>query len=241
MLDAHAESTAVKLSASVLNAFSACAMSLSELHPSPGYTTHFGPPSVEQETMNVEDLMTLAPHVCRPKDSLHAAAQLMWRHDCGTLPVVDDDSNLVGMITDRDICMGGYIQHQSLTRLRVDQSMARNVVTCRADDDIAAAAQVMAEHQVRRLPVVDGDDRVVGVVSLCDVVRAGRAGLEPTAVVDTLAAIVTPRPETRSTKSTQPTVQLQPKPSRARAAKKSTKKKSTKGTTKKAARTSRKR
>ena len=181
MLDAHAESTAVKLSASVLNAFSACAMSLSELHPSPGYTTHFGPPSVEQETMNVEDLMTLAPHVCRPKDSLHAAAQLMWRHDCGTLPVVDDDSHLVGMITDRDICMGGYIQHQSLTRLRVDQSMAHNVVTCRADDDIAAAAQVMAEHQVRRLPVVDGDDRVVGVLSLCDVVRAGRAGLEPTA------------------------------------------------------------
>jgi CBS domain-containing protein len=99
----------------------------------------------------------------------------------------------------------------------------------------------MAEHQVRRLPVVDGDDRVVGVLSLCDVVRAGRAGLEPTAVVDTLAAIVTPRTETRSTKSTQPTVQLQPKPSRARAAKKSTKKKSTKGTTKKAARTSRKR
>jgi len=127
----------------------------------------------EIEAMKVYELMNGCVITCGPLDSLERAAQLLWEHDCGVLPVIDDEDRVVGVITDRDICMGAYTRGQCLSDLTVADSMSPTVVGCRLEDDVALVAQRMAEHGVRRLPVVDHKGRIQGIVSLNDLARAG--------------------------------------------------------------------
>lgn len=122
--------------------------------------------------MKVRDLMSSPVHTCRPQDSLARAAQLLWQHDCGVLPVVDRDGKVGAAITDRDICMGAWSRGQGLDALRVADSMSKTVVTCRAEDDLGVAAEVMGKHQVHRLPVVDEQGKAIGLLSLNDMAVA---------------------------------------------------------------------
>ena len=151
--------------------------------------------------MKIDALMTRAVVTCRPDDSLNGAAQRMWDHDCGALAVVDGEGHLAGMLTDRDICMAGYFRGQALQHLRVADAMSREVHSLPADQSVKAALQAMEQHKVRRLPVVDAQGRLVGILSLADLVRAsGRKGasgkLKPEHVLDTLRAIcAAPAPE----------------------------------------------
>ncbi|HSP95738.1 MAG TPA: CBS domain-containing protein [Candidatus Dormibacteraeota bacterium] len=119
--------------------------------------------------MNVSQLMRHGVRSCSPQDSLHTAAQLMWDNDCGCLPVRDDGGRVVGMITDRDICMAAYLQGGPLCALKVSSAMSHDTFACRADDTIAQAEATMRAHQVRRLPVLDREDRLVGILSLNDI------------------------------------------------------------------------
>lgn len=121
-----------------------------------------------KQAISVKDVMTSAVHTCRVDDSLDRAAQLLWEHDCGCLPVVDTEGVVRSMITDRDICMAAYTGGRPLRELRVVDSMSRGLVVCSPDDELSAAAGRMAEHQVRRLPVVDDAGRVQGVLSVND-------------------------------------------------------------------------
>jgi CBS domain-containing protein len=121
--------------------------------------------------MKVHELMSHPVHTCRAEDSLETAARLLWENDCGIVPVVDHDGRAQAAITDRDICMGAYTRGQRLADLRVGDSMSRSLVSCRFDEDVAVAASRMAEHAVRRLPVLDGDGRIRGVLSLSDLAR----------------------------------------------------------------------
>ncbi|MGO9057743.1 MAG: CBS domain-containing protein [Candidatus Binataceae bacterium] len=118
--------------------------------------------------------------VCGPHDSLNRAAQIMWEHACGPVPVVDERSKPIGFLTDRDVCMAAYTQGKALEALRVDAAMARKVVSCRAEDDLNSAAQVMRQNQVRRLPVTGSDGTLVGLLSLddlaCEAARTLRGG-----------------------------------------------------------------
>jgi CBS domain-containing protein len=148
--------------------------------------------------MRVEQLMTKQVHTCGPEDTLERAAQLMWDYDCGSLPVCSGDgpSKAVGMITDRDIAMCAMFHPKSLRELPVSEAMARNLRVCRPTDSVEDAESVMRDAQVRRLPVVDSDERVVGMISLADLAReaARESGGAPqeiteTQVGDTLAAI----------------------------------------------------
>jgi CBS domain-containing protein len=148
--------------------------------------------------MLVQDLMSRAVRTCSPRDTLERPAQSMWDSDIGAVPVVNDGNRVVGMLTDRDICMAAYTQGQPLHTIRVDRAMARHVVSCRPDDEIATAQKLMQCHQVRRLPVVDRQGRLVGVLSLNDLARAaasvtwdGQIGSEE--VVATLAGVCAPR------------------------------------------------
>jgi CBS-domain-containing membrane protein len=129
-------------------------------------------PTPLEEAMKVRELMTFPVHTCRPQDSLASAAQLLWEHDCGMLPVVDQGGRVGAAITDRDICMGAYTRGRPLDELRVSDSMSREIVTCGADDEIEVAAERMAQGQLYRLPVVDADQRLCGIVSLNDLVHA---------------------------------------------------------------------
>jgi CBS-domain-containing membrane protein len=118
--------------------------------------------------MEVKKMMVRDVKTCRAHDSLNVAAQIMWDHACGCVPVVDEQRRPVGFLTDRDICMAAYIQGGSLQALRIETAMARNVIFCHADDEIADAARIMRENGVRRLPVVDKDGCLLGLLSLDD-------------------------------------------------------------------------
>lgn len=145
-----------------------------------------------EDEMKVADVMTSPAHVCRPEEPLSRAAQLMWDHDVGVVPVVDREQRAIAMITDRDICMAAYTQARRLEDLRVHQAMSKLVYTCHPEDRLTAAERTMRVHQVRRLPVVDDAGRLLGVLSINDVCRAravpAQAGLS-TDVITTLAAI----------------------------------------------------
>jgi CBS domain-containing protein len=123
--------------------------------------------------MRVEQLMTRNVETCRTDDHLQRAAQIMWEHDCGVVPVTNGDgaTRVVGMLTDRDVCMAAYTRGQRLDQIPVRTAMSRQLFSCRPTDSLAVALKVMQANQVHRLPVVDQDDRIVGILSLADVAR----------------------------------------------------------------------
>jgi CBS-domain-containing membrane protein len=154
--------------------------------------------------MRIEKLMTHQVSTCRPQDSLEHAASLMWDNDCGCLPVTSGDGArcVEGIITDRDICMAALFQGRTLHDLRVGDAMAKKVLTCRAGDPIDEVQRLMQNVQVRRLPVVDKEGALIGIVSMADIVRESarlqygqRQQVPASEVMTTLAAICTPAPE----------------------------------------------
>lgn len=142
--------------------------------------------------MFVDDCMSRTPQGVRVTDRLAAAAQVLWDHDCGFVPVLDADDRLVGVLTDRDLCMAAFTQGRPLHDLPVAAAMARQVRSVRADDTLATAMVAMQEFAVRRLPVVDADGRLVGVLSSNDLVRYAFANPRAVAaehVLRTLAVV----------------------------------------------------
>jgi CBS domain-containing protein len=122
--------------------------------------------------MRIADVMTKDVGTCRSGDSLNRAAQLMWERRCGCVPVVDEADRLIGVITDRDICMGAYTQGRRLDDIAVTVAMSSPVQTCAPSTSVEEAENLMMAHGVRRLLVVE-DGRVSGIVSLDDVARSG--------------------------------------------------------------------
>jgi len=150
--------------------------------------------------MKVERIMTKDISACTPGQTLNRAAQIMWERDCGCVPVVNEHNIVVGMITDRDVCMAAYTTNAPLSSLRVGDIMARRVIGVGPFDTVEAAEGLMQRHQVRRLPVVGLENQLVGIVSLNDLARAARLqpharerGVDAEAIEATLAAVSEPR------------------------------------------------
>lgn len=152
--------------------------------------------------MRVEELMQKDVHVCRADDAMTEAARIMWENDCGSVPVVaaDQRGRLVGIITDRDVCMAAYTRGKPLAELRVADAMSANVRTCGPGDELPAAAGEMRAAQIRRLPVVDAAGQLLGIVSLSDIAREfsrqrarGKKGISAVEVGELLAGICEPR------------------------------------------------
>lgn len=159
--------------------------------------------------MNVKEVMSREVRTIRMVDRLDAAARVLWEHDCGLVPVVDGNQAIVGVVTDRDLCMASYTQGRALGEIPVTAVMARHVRTCKPDEPLAAAMALMQQHQVHRLPVVDARGVVVGMLTVNDLVRLGQArpaALDAASVLKTLAAITAPR---RSAAPTAPAVAVQ--------------------------------
>jgi CBS domain-containing protein len=116
--------------------------------------------------MKIEHLMTGDVRTCGPNDNLSLVAQAMWDGDCGCLPVVDAERRVVGMITDRDVCMAAHLRGTPLWGITVAEVMAKVVYACRATEKISAAVDLMTEHRLRRLPVVDEQGRLAGLITL---------------------------------------------------------------------------
>jgi CBS domain-containing protein len=121
--------------------------------------------------MHVSEIMSRQVRIASPTDTLQQAARWMAELDAGALPIGDDD-RLVGMITDRDIAIRGDAAGCDPTSTPISQIMSKGAVKyCFEDEDIESVARNMAELQVRRLPVVNRDKRLVGIVSLGDLSR----------------------------------------------------------------------
>jgi CBS domain-containing protein len=119
--------------------------------------------------MKVREIMNHEVHSCHPETNLAMAAMQMWEGDLGVLPVLDG-GQVVGVITDRDICMATATKHCDPTTIRVDEVMTGQVYGCRPDADIHEALKIMRRRQVRRLPVINPDNgRLAGILSLDEV------------------------------------------------------------------------
>ncbi|HEY3816893.1 MAG TPA: CBS domain-containing protein [Polyangiaceae bacterium] len=136
---------------------------------------------------------------CAPDHALSCAAKIMWDHDCGSVPVVDERGKAVGMVTDRDICMAAFTRDLAPSQMTVGSVCSRALVAVREDESIEAAERLMQRHKVRRLPVIDAEGRPVGVLSIGDLARHARldqryrAGdIAPDGILTTLAAVSTP-------------------------------------------------
>jgi len=117
------------------------------------------------------DVMTQDPVCCLPTDSVSKAAQLMKDEDVGSIPVIEDEQTmkLIGIVTDRDLALQVVAPEWDAETTQVDEVMTYEVITCRADDDVQKALDAMAQHQLRRMPVIDSDHRIVGIISQADV------------------------------------------------------------------------
>lgn len=150
--------------------------------------------------MRVQGIMSNPVVTCRPQDVVSIAVQLMWDRDCGSIPVVNDEGRLVGILTDRDACMAAFTTGSRLSEIGVADVMAQQVVCCDPEDPIEAAEQLMRERQIGRLVVVDRQGAPLGVLSLGDIARyalsSQRRDIIEHQVVQTLAAIRTPRRRT---------------------------------------------
>ena len=151
--------------------------------------------------MKVVDVMTKAPAYCGPETNLAAAVEILWNNDCGLLPIVDSKEKLLGVVTDRDMCVALGTRNRLPSEITVKDVTAGKIVACKPDDDLRKVLATMAEAKVRRLPVTDAAGKLQGILSMDDVVLHTQtegikrdAELSAEDVVNTLKAVYTPQP-----------------------------------------------
>ncbi|SRR5579884_168560 len=127
--------------------------------------------SREDHMTKCKDVMTKELTCCEPEDSAAKAAQAMKAQDIGSVPIVDSlqSKKLVGVVTDRDLAIKIVAEGRDPKSTKLKDVMTREVVTCGPDDDVEKALDAMARHQIRRIPVVDSDKRVIGIIAQADI------------------------------------------------------------------------
>jgi CBS domain-containing protein len=144
--------------------------------------------------------MTSNVAACSPDTNLSAAAGLMWHYDCGVIPVIDGNQKVVGVITDRDICIATAMRNRPASQIAVSEVISGEVFACAPEDDVSEALAIMQRNRVLRLPVVDQGGTLQGILSMTDIVlraedgrkRAGD-GISYSEVIDTRKVIGQPR------------------------------------------------
>lgn len=120
--------------------------------------------------MLVEELMSRGVKSCHPETDLATAAQMMFEGDFGVLPVVDQEEHVKGILTDRDICLAVTAKRQSATNLKAADTISGQAYCVHMNDDIHEALKQMKAHRVRRLPVLNAEDRLQGMISINDII-----------------------------------------------------------------------
>jgi len=117
------------------------------------------------------EVMTKKPVCCLPDDFVSEAAELMKKEQVGSIPIIEDEQTrkLVGIVTDRDLTIRIVAEGLDAKSTKVETIMTRNVVTCSAEDDLQKAVDTMSKHQLRRIPVVDEDNKILGIIAQADV------------------------------------------------------------------------
>jgi len=149
--------------------------------------------------MKVKDVMTRDPRFCGPKDTLAQVVEAMWEGDCGILPIVDKTNRVTGVITDRDVALGLWRKDRAPRDLRVDELPLARLYSCAPTDDVDDALRIMRRALVRRLPIIDENEKLVGIISMDDLARhvkeadGAKNGLTAQKVAEALKAICSPR------------------------------------------------
>lgn len=156
----------------------------------------------QYDDTRARDLMTQNVAMVHAWDSVEYAARLMYDFDCGSLPVINENGRLVGMVTDRDITVRVVSRGKDSRRTRVSECMSSDLVACYEDEPIENCMRQMSKHQIRRLPIVDDRQRVIGIVSQSDLAR--HSGAHPgwgerRAFADTMCAVSQPSSKSRRT------------------------------------------
>jgi CBS domain-containing protein len=117
------------------------------------------------------EVMTKDPVVCKPSDLVADVARVMKMEDVGPIPIVENGKTrrLIGMVTDRDLVLRMVAEGRDSNTTRAEEVMSLKLVTCHADDDVQKALDAMSENQLRRIPVVDDENRIVGIIAQADV------------------------------------------------------------------------
>jgi CBS domain-containing protein len=165
--------------------------------------------------MKVKDVMTQEVKTCAPDTNLADAARSMWMGNCGVLPVVDGRGEVVGMITDRDICIATGCRRRDPATILVGEVMTKQAYSCSRETDVSEALQIMRQKLVRRLPVIDPTGKLRGLLSMADValkVQADAKTAEPgeQEINATLKSICAQRAKAKNESQAQP----QPLPQR---------------------------
>ena len=143
--------------------------------------------------MKVKKLMTAEVEFCHLEDDLAKAVEIMWRRDCGVVPVIDGDMRVVGMITDRDISIAAGSRNQKPSEINIAEVVANgNLVTCSADEAAEDALKKMRRKQIKRIPVVSQNGDLIGILSITDILLKDRKLKKK--VFAALKAIAKPRP-----------------------------------------------
>jgi CBS domain-containing protein len=135
------------------------------------------------------DVMTPDPVCCVPTDTVEKAAQLMKAENIGPIPVVENERSrkLIGIVTDRDLAIHVVAEGRDPKRTKVEEVMTRDPIRCSVDDDVEEALDKMKDYQVRRIPVVDEQNRVVGIIAQADVATRLKDSDETAEVVEEIS------------------------------------------------------
>jgi CBS domain-containing protein len=150
--------------------------------------------------MLIQEVMTTDVKCCTREDTAQKAAQIMKAADTGVVPIVEEGNGakVVGIVTDRDLCTGVVAEAKNAGEVKVRDLLSDRVIGCYADDDTSDVADTMAVYQVRRLPVLDDDDRLIGIVSIGDLTR--ERAIESDDSGEVLASISEPTKEASATR-----------------------------------------
>jgi CBS domain-containing protein len=141
--------------------------------------------------MKVREIMVQNVKSCQADNNLAQVAEIMWKGNCGALPVLDESGRLLSIITDRDICIALGTRNLRASDVHVSDVARPRYFACGAGDDIHAALKTMATQEIRRLPVVDDEGSLVGLLSIDDIVLRAKTGsqINFTEVINALKAI----------------------------------------------------
>jgi CBS domain-containing protein len=129
--------------------------------------------------MTVGEAMTTRLHTCKSNEMLDRAAKIMWEHGCGDVPVIDEEGFLVTMLSDRSVCICAYTQGKALAQIPVTCAGPAGVRVVGTEDSLDFAHELMRKHHVRCLPVVERTGRLIGILSITDIIRSTSLQGEP--------------------------------------------------------------
>ena len=136
--------------------------------------------------------MTAEPGTCLSEDNLAKAIEIMRQRDCGFVPVADENGKVIGTITDRDAAFFAASENKQLSKIKAGDLIGKRIIVCNADDKSEDALKKMRRYKIKRLPVVDENGKLVGVLSISDVLLKGKKLKKE--VLKVLKHIAKPRP-----------------------------------------------